>query len=311
MKIKNLEFKNNLILAPMAGYTDLGFRLLCEKYGAGATVTEMVSAKALSYDSLKTKKLLKTDGLKNIKIAQIFGHDPKIMSEAIKLDAFKDFDMIDINMGCPANKIIKNEDGANLMKNLKLAEEIISSCVRATNKPISVKFRKGYDENHVNAVEFAQMCERAGASLITVHGRTREQMYSGKADYEIIRKVKEAVNIPVCANGDVKNREDYKRILKETGADFVMIGRGSLGNPYVFADILNLDYKKDIINDIKFQFEIMNKIYSERTVVNNMRKIIAFYLKGFKNSNIIKEKIFKCTTQKQVFDMLNSFEELI
>lgn len=304
MKIKNVEFKNDLILAPMAGYTDLGFKLLCEKYGAGATVSEMVSAKALKFESLKTEKLLKLDGLKNVKIAQIFGHEPKVMAEILSKDIFNSYDMIDINMGCPAPKIVKNKDGSSLMKNLDLSFEIISTCVKNTDKPISVKFRKGFDENSVNAVEFAKMCESAGASLITVHGRTREQMYSGKSDYEIIRKVKESVKIPVCANGDVVDQVSYEKIKNETNADFVMIGRGSLGNPYIFSEILGLNYDKNLLKDIEFHYQTLLKIYSEKTVVNTMKKHLAFYLKGKENSSSLKKEIFEINTYNKIIKFL-------
>lgn len=304
MKIKNIDFKNDLILAPMAGYTDLGFKLLCEKYGAGATVSEMVSAKALKFESLKTAKLLKSDGLKNVKIAQIFGHEPSVMAEILKNEIFDSYDIIDINMGCPAPKIVKNKDGSSLMKNLDLSFEIISACVKSTDKPISVKFRKGFDENNVNAVVFAKMCESAGASLITVHGRTREQMYSGKSDYEIIKKVKENVKIPVCANGDVVDRESYEKIKNETNADFVMIGRGSLGNPYIFSEILGNKVEKDLLKDIEFHYQTLLNIYSERTVVNAMRKHLAFYLKGRDNSTSLKKEIFQLNTYNKVIKFL-------
>lgn len=304
MKIKNVEFKNDLILAPMAGYTDLGFKILCEKYGASATVSEMVSAKALKFESLKTEKLLKSDGLKNVKIAQIFGHEPKVMAEVLNKEIFKSYDMIDINMGCPAPKIVKNNDGSSLMKNLELSFDIISTCVKNTDKPISVKFRKGFDENSVNAVEFAKMCETAGASLITVHGRTREQMYSGKSDYEIIRKVKSSVKIPVCANGDVVDKTSYEKIKNETGADFVMIGRGSLGNPYIFSEILDKNIQKNLLEDIKFHYQTLLEIYSEKTVVNSMRKHLALYLKGRENASNLKKEIFELNTYNKVIKFL-------
>lgn len=304
MKVKNVEFKNDLILAPMAGYTDLGFKLLCEKCGAGATVSEMVSAKALKFESLKTAKLLRNDGLENVKIAQIFGHEPSIMAEILKNEIFNSYDIIDINMGCPAPKIVKNKDGSSLMKNLDLSFEIISACVKSTDKPVSVKFRKGFDENNVNAVEFAKMCESAGASLITVHGRTREQMYSGKSDYEIIRKVKESVKIPVCANGDVVDRDSYEKIKNETNADFVMIGRGSLGNPYIFSEILGKKVEKDLLKDIEFHYQTLLNIYSEKTAVNTMRKHLAFYLKGRDNSASLKKEIFQLNTYNKVIKFL-------
>ncbi|MBE5745810.1 MAG: tRNA-dihydrouridine synthase family protein, partial [Clostridiales bacterium] len=244
-----MKFENDLILAPMAGYSDLGFKCLCEKYGAETTVSEMISAKAIYYGSEKTNKMLISNGLQKTKGVQIFGNDPIIMAKVIKDGNFKDYDFIDINMGCPAPKIIKNKEGSYLLKDISLASKIIESCVKSSSIPVSVKFRAGFDNDHIVATEFAKMCEESGASFITIHGRTTEQKYTGKADLEIIKKVKDSVKIKVCGNGDVKDKISYEN-MKKTGVDYVMIGRGAIGNPYVFADILGKNYKKDLLNDI-------------------------------------------------------------
>ena len=240
---------NNLILAPMAGYNDLGFKMLCEKYGVGATISEMISAKAIYYNSEKTKKMLNCNGLTKVKGVQIFGNDSEIMSSVIKSNIFDDYDFIDINMGCPAPKIVKNKEGSYLLKNLSLASKIIESCVKSTNKPVSVKFRLGQNDENIIATQVAKMCEDSGASLITVHGRTVDQKYGGVCNLEEIKKVKDNVKIKVCGNGDVVDKASYN-LMKQTGVDFVMIGRGAIGNPYIFSEILGLNYTKDLLNDI-------------------------------------------------------------
>ncbi len=289
--IKNVELKNNITLAPMAGFSDLAFRVLCKKYGAGLTYTEMVSAKALSYKNKKTEELLFALEDENPKAVQIFGHEPDIMAEACRNPLLSKFDIIDINMGCPAPKIISNNDGSALLKDFKLARQIIEACVSATDKPITVKFRIGFYDTEIVAVEFAKMCEEAGASAITVHGRTTKQGYSGKVNYDIIKKVKEAVSIPVFANGDCKSREDYENILKITNADGVMIGRAALGCPEIFEEIISSKkLSVDKLSQIKWHYETMLKYYSERYVVLYMRSHIAQYLKGeHKNSKALVE----------------------
>ena len=289
--IKNVELKSNVMLAPMAGYTDLAFRKMCKDFGAGLTFTEMVSAKALHYKNKKTEDLLFTLDDETPKAVQIFGHEPEIMAEACKNPLLDKFDVIDINMGCPAPKIFGNGDGSALMANIELAEQIIKACVEATEKPITVKFRLGIDSNSVNAVMFAKMCERAGASAITVHGRTKVQMYAGEADYQVIKQVKDSVSIPVFANGDCRNREDYLKILQETHADGVMIGRGSFGNPEIFEEVITGE--KPNVNkfeQIKFHYETLLKFYPEIYVAKYMRSHLAGYLSGkYKNSKILVE----------------------
>ena len=302
MKIGKFETKNNLFLAPMAGYTDVAFRHQCKKFGAGLTTTEMVSAKGLVYDSEKTKWLLYTSPLEDIKVVQLFGSEPEVFAKAIQNDALKDFDIIDINMGCPAPKIVKNGEGSFLMTNPILAYEIVRACVNSTDKPITVKMRLGYEKN--NAVEFAKVLESAGASAICVHGRLKTQGYSGKADYNEIAKVKQAVSIPVIANGDVKDLKSYNEILEITKADAVAIGRASVGNPHLFSEILNLDNPYNVLDIIKEQFEMLLRLYDEHFVVSNMRKQIVQYLKGLGVPNDIKLDLLTRETVPEVIDIL-------
>ncbi len=291
VKIKNVELKSNLILAPMAGFTDLAFRSLCSGFGAGLTVTEMVSAKALSYKNKKTEELLFTLENESPKAVQIFGHEVEVMAEACKNPLLQKFDIIDINMGCPAPKIISNGDGSALLKDFELARNIIEACVKATEKPITVKFRIGFYDDEIVAEKFAKMCEEAGVAAITVHGRTTKQGYSGSVDYEIIRKVKDAVSIPVFANGDCRSREDYEKIMEITKADGVMIGRAALGRPEIFKEINeNVTLKENKLEQIKWHYERMLEVYSERYVVLYMRSHLAQYLKGeYKNSKALVE----------------------
>ena len=305
MKIKDFETKNNLFLAPMAGYTDVAMRHLCKEFGAGLTTTEMVSAKGLIYDSEKTKWLLHTSPLENIKVVQLFGHEPEVFFKAIQNDVLKDFDIIDINMGCPAPKIIKNGEGSFLMNNPDLASEIVKASVAASNKPVTVKMRLGYTEN--NAVEFAKMLEKSGASAIAVHGRLMTQGYSGKADYEEIAKVKNAVSIPVVANGDIVDKESLEKIKKVTGADGFMIGRASVGNPHIFAELLNLDTPYSKYDCIKQQFDILLKYYDEHFVVTNMRKHIVGYLKGEHVDTATKLKLLE---EESAINVLNILKDI-
>ena len=237
MEIGNLKLENPYILAPMAGVTDLPFRLLCKEQGAGLLCMEMISAKALQYKNKNTKVLLAIHPQEHPVSLQLFGSDPKIISEQAKRIEDLPFQILDINMGCPVPKVVKNGEGSALMKNPKLVEELLSALVRKVHKPVTVKFRKGFDDDHVNAVEIAKIAESCGVAAVAVHGRTREQYYHGKADWDIIRQVKEAVKVPVIGNGDVKCVQDAVRMMNETGCDMVMIGRGALGNPWIFREI--------------------------------------------------------------------------
>lgn len=302
MKIGNIEFKNNLILAPMAGVTDVAFRSICVDFGADAGVTEMVSAKALSYNNEKTKELLLTAPNEYIKIVQIFGHEPQIMAEMCKSEYLKKFDIIDINMGCPAPKIVNNGDGSSLMLNVELARDIISSCVNSTDKPITVKFRSGFDDDHINAVEFAKMCEEAGASAITIHGRTRSQMYGGKVNLDIIKAVKESVSIPVIASGDIVDRESLEVVRKYTGCDGFMIGRGALGNPEIFAELQGLTTNVEKIDIIKNHVNLLRNYMPESFINGHIRKHFLWYLRGFSGASQIKLKV---STEPNIDSVMN------
>ena len=307
MKIKNIEFKNNLILAPMSNITDVAFRSIAIDCGADAGSTELISAKALTYNNQKTLDMLFTADNENIKIVQLFGKEPDVMAEACKSDYLKKFDIIDINMGCPAPKIIKNGEGSALLKNIRLAEEIIRACVNATNKPITVKFRSGWDNDSIVAVEFARMCERAGASAITIHARTAEQGYSGTADWDIIKQVKESVNIPVIGNGDVVDRASYLKMLEYTKVDAVMVGRGAMGQPYIFSELLGEEDKHNPLHYIKKHIEILKNFYHERFIIKHMRKHILWYLKNIRNANKLKAEI---VMEKDLNVVLSKLEEL-
>ena len=237
MKIGNVELENNIILAPMAGVSDLPFRLLCREQGAGMVCTEMVSAKAISFHNKNTVALLETSPTEHPVSLQLFGADPDIISEMAAYIEERDFDVLDLNMGCPVPKVAGNGEGSALMRNPKLVEQIVSKTVRAIKKPVTVKIRKGFTASEVNAVEIARIAEASGAAAVAVHGRTREQYYTGTADWDIIRQVKEAVSIPVIGNGDVDSAGKAKQLLDETGCDGVMVGRGARGNPWIFREI--------------------------------------------------------------------------
>lgn len=292
MKIGSIEFKTGIFLAPMASVTDVGFRSVCTDFGAELTYSEMVSAKGLYYGSEKTQELLAFEDNCKVKAVQIFGNDPVIMAEIVKGFGTK-YDIIDINMGCPAPKVFKNGDGCALMGDIELAREIISACVKVSQVPITVKFRSGIDENHINAIEFAKMCESAGASAITLHPRTREQFYSGKADYELLRRVVQSVSIPVIGSGDVVDAQSYMR-MKETGVSAVMIGRGALGNPAIFSILSgqNVPYSK--FDAVKKHIEILRKYYSDDYLTKYLRKHFLWYVSGIDNVKQIKAKLAVC-----------------
>ncbi len=306
MKIGNVYLKNNLILAPMAGVTDFAFRSMAVLAGADFCFTEMVSAKAIKYKSKKTLDLLTTANNESIKAVQIFGSDAKIMAEIVKSEHLKKFDIIDINMGCPAPKIVNNGEGSALLKDLALAESIVTSCVAATDKPITVKFRSGWDEHSIVAVEFAKMCERAGASAITIHGRSREQFFSGVVNYDIIKDVVNAVSIPIIANGDVFDVTSYHNLLA-TGCATVMVGRGALGNPQIFSTLLDENKKLSTFECIKFHISSLLEIYPENYVVKYMRKHIMWYLGGAGGTKEIKNRIIGLNTTSDVLAALSEF----
>ena len=307
MRIGNIEFKNNLILAPMAGVTDVAFRSICIDMGADAGVTEMVSAKALAYNNEKTHDLLLTAPNEKIKIVQIFGHEPDVMAKICASEYLSKFDIIDINMGCPAPKIVNNGDGSALMKDIKLAEKIISACVKATSKPITVKFRSGFNESCINAVEFAKMCEKAGAKAITIHGRTREQMYGGKVDLDIIKEVKETVSVPVIASGDVVDLDSYNRTIEYTGCDAVMIGRGCLGSPEVFSKILGRDSDISRFDIVQKHVDLLRGYYSENFIKGHIRKHLLWYLKGYVGASNIKMQVSTEPSIDKVLEIMKEF----
>lgn len=307
MKIKDIEFKNNLILAPMAGVTDVAFRSICIDFGADAGVTEMISAKALAYDNKKTLDLLITAPNETIKIAQIFGSDPDIMAQMCASPALDKFDIIDINMGCPAPKIVSNGEGSFLMTNIPLAEKIIKACVQATSKPVTVKFRSGFDNNSINAIEFAKMCESAGASAITIHGRTRSQMYSGKVDLDIIKEVKNSVSIPVIASGDVVDKASYDYTMKYTNCDAIMIGRGALGNPYVFGEITGKNTNVNKYDIISKHIKMLQEYYPLSFISGHIRKHLLWYLKGEQNASDMKRFVSVEPNLDKVLDALKDF----
>ncbi|SFU68132.1 tRNA-U20-dihydrouridine synthase [Clostridium sp. DSM 8431] len=319
MKIGNLVFDNNVFLAPMAGVTDISFRGLCKEMGCGLVYTEMVSAKALYYGSENTQSLLRISEEEKPVAVQIFGRDPKIMAQMCEehFNEREDICVIDINMGCPANKIVKNGEGSALMKEPALAAEIVREIKKVSTKPVTVKFRKGFDENNINAVEFAKWIENAGADAIAVHGRTRQQMYEGKADWDIIRQVKEAVNIPVIGNGDVFTPEDAFRLKEVSNCDGIMIARGSMGNPWIFKQIerkLKGEEVLEVTPEEKIDmclrhYELAVKNDGEYKAIREMRKHASWYIKGLPKSSEIRNIINTMNSSAEVFETLNQYKE--
>lgn len=306
MKIGNIETPNNLFLAPIAGFSDIGMRYLALMYGAGLTFTEMVSAKGLFYRSEKTKVLLETHEKEKIKAAQIFGSEAEIMSEVIGYDILKKFDIIDINMGCPVKKIVGNGEGCALMASPDKVYHLVKACVKAAgDRNITAKIRSGLTKDNLNAVEVAQAIEDGGAKMVTVHGRDRDMFYKGKCDLDIIKAVKQNVKIPVCGNGDVTDRNSYLRMIEYTGVDAVMIARAAIGNPNIFSEILEIKAEYDIIDLIKTHITELLKILPERVVVADMKKQLSFYIKPFKNQKRVKELAFSAKNLDELYHSLD------
>ncbi len=312
LKIGNVEIQNNLILAPMAGVTDLPFRIITKKYGnPGLVCNEMVSSKAITFHDEKTYKMLNCQNEKRPISMQLFGSEPEIMGQASKVIS-ELADIVDINMGCPAPKVVKNGDGSKLLLDLDLAKEIICEVVKNATKPVTLKIRKGWDKEHIVAVELAKIAEECGISAIAVHGRTRDEFYAGKADWHIIKQVKDSVHIPVIGNGDIGSEEDAKQMLEETGCDGLMIGRAALGNPWIFQQInhylVNNEKLDEITNQekqkvIQEHFNLLLAEKGEYTATREIRKHVAWYIKGMKHATVMREAINKVET-KEAFEKI-------
>ena len=318
LKIGNVELPNPCVLAPMAGVTDLPFRLLCREQGAGLLCTEMVSAKAISFHNKNTESLMQTGPGEHPVSLQLFGSEPELMGRIAAQIEERPFDILDVNMGCPVPKVVNNGEGSALMKQPKLVEAIVTAMVKCVKKPVTVKIRKGFDEEHVNAVEIAKIIEASGAAAIAVHARTREQYYSGQADWEIIRQVKESVSIPVIGNGDVDSPQKAQRMLQETGCDGVMVGRAARGNPWIFrqithyldtGELLEKPSRAQVAKMMLRHGELLAEYKGEYTALREMRKHVAWYTSGYPHSASLRRRVNELTTMESLCALVKEFSQ--
>lgn len=312
MKIGNVTLKNNVVAAPMAGVTDLPFRLLLKEQGAGLVCSEMVSAKAIYYNNKNTEALMLTDERERPFSLQLFGSEPELMADMVKKIEGRPFDMIDINMGCPVPKVVNNGEGSALMKQPLLAGRMIEAMAKATKKPVTVKMRKGFDDTCINAVEMAHIAQESGAAMVTVHGRTREQYYHGKADWDIIRQVKEAVSIPVIGNGDIDSPEAAQAIFRQTGCDGIMIGRGLQGNPWLISQILYGKQKptlEEVVAMILRHARMQIEFSGEYLGIRQMRKHVAWYTTGYPGSSKLRGMVNRVESMAALEELLGQYAE--
>lgn len=308
MKIGAFSLPNNVIWAPIAGFSDIGARALQASFGAGLTYTEMVSAKGLYYKNKNTAELLTTSEYEKIKACQLFGSEPDIFAEVLSYPVLKDFDIIDINMGCPVPKVVKNGEGSALLLRPELIRDIVAATVKAAGKrAVTVKMRAGFSKGSTECVEAAIAAEEGGAAAVTVHGRRREDYYSGTVDYIPIRLVKEALHIPVIGNGDVTDKSSYDRMIAETGVDGVMIARGAIGRPYIFSELAGIPYSFDIKKAVAFQMEVSCRVFPEESVAANMRKQVHYFIKGHPNAKAIKLAVYQAKSPKDILEILDRY----